>query len=136
MKLTKIKETPIGGIYIIPVINVAFVLVVVLMIIAPIVNIPTIPVELPEAVTKEAKEQNITISYSKDERIAVDTEEVTWRRLAYKLRQKLGRRKNVYFIIRADKNIPFGKVERILELLVKKVGAKNIAVATKQKVSR
>jgi biopolymer transport protein ExbD len=136
MKVTRTDEIPIGGVYIAPIINVAFVLVIVLMMVAPIVNIPSIPVELPEAVTKESKEQNVTISYSKDGRLAIDAEEVTWEELVPKVRKKIGKRRNVYVIVRADKDIPFGKVEKIFDILVKKVRARRVAVATKQKVKK
>ncbi|MCK4533567.1 biopolymer transporter ExbD [bacterium] len=136
MRVTRTDETPIGGVYIAPIINVAFVLVIVLMIVAPIVNIPSIPVELPEAVTKESKEQNVTISYSKDGRLAIDAEEITWEELVPKVRKKIGKRRNVYVIVRADKEIPFGKVEKIFDILVKKVRARRVAVATKQKVKK
>ena len=136
MRVTRTDETPIGGVYIAPIINVAFVLVIVLMMVAPIVNIPSIPVELPEAVTKESKEQNITISYSKDGRLAIDAEEIAWNELVPKLRKKIGKRRNVYVIVRADKDIPFGKVEKIFDILVKKVRARRVAVATKQKVKK
>ena len=136
MRVTRTDETPIGGVYIAPIINVAFVLVIVLMMVAPIVNIPSIPVELPEAVTKESKEQNVTISYSKDGRLAIDAEEITWEELVPKVRERIGKRRNVYVIVRADKDIPFGKVEKIFDILVKKVRARRVAVATKQKVKK
>ncbi len=136
MRVTRTDETPIGGVYIAPIINVAFVLVIVLMMVAPIVNIPSIPVELPEAVTKESKEQNVTISYSKDGRLAIDAEEITWEELVPEVRKKIGKRRNVYVIVRADKDIPFGKVEKIFDILVKKVRARRVAVATKQKVKK
>ena len=136
MRVTRTDETPIGGVYIAPIINVAFVLVIVLMMVAPIVNIPSIPVKLPEAVTKESKEQNVTISYSEDGRLAIDSEEIALEELVPGLRKKIGKRRNVYVIVRADKDIPFGKVEKIIEILVKKVRARRIAVATKQKVKK
>ncbi|MCK5534178.1 biopolymer transporter ExbD [bacterium] len=136
MKVTRSEEVPIGGVYIAPIINVAFVLVIVLMIVAPIVNIPSIPVDLPEAITKESKEQNVTVSYSKDGRLAIDSEEVSWDELVPGVRKRIGKRRNVYVIVRADKDIPFGKVEKIFDILVKKVRARRVAVATKQKIKK
>ena len=136
MKVTRSEEVPIGGVYIAPIINVAFVLVIVLMIVAPIVNIPSIPVDLPEAITKESKEQNVTVSYSKDGRLAIDSEEVSWDELVPGVRKRIGKRRNVYVIVRADKDIPFGKVEKIFDILVKKVRARRVAVATKHKIKK
>lgn len=134
MRRTKqIEENSIAGINMVPVINVALVLVIVLIITAPILSIPNIPVNLPRAVTIEAKERNITISYGKDGRIAINTQVVSWEDLVPKLKYRLKENSKVLVIIRADKDIPYGGVEKILDLVVKKAGAKRIAVATEQR---
>jgi len=134
MRRTKqIEENSIAGINMVPVINVALVLVIVLIITAPILSIPNIPVNLPRAVTIEAKERNITISYGKDGRIAINTQVVSWEDLVPKLKYRLKKNSKVLVIIRADKDIPYGGVEKILDLVVKKAGAKRIAVATEQR---
>ena len=36
-------------------------------------------------------------------------------------------------IIRADKDIPYGEVEKIFDIVVERAGAKRIAVATEQR---
>lgn len=134
MRRTKqIEENSIAGINMVPIINVALVLVIVLIITAPILSIPNIPVNLPRAVTIEAKERNITISYGKDGRIAINTQVVSWEDLVPKLKYRLRENSKVLVIIRADKDIPYGEVEKILDLVVKKAGAKKIAVATEQR---
>jgi len=134
MRRTKqIEENSIAGINMVPVINVALVLVIVLIITAPILSIPNIPVNLPKAVTIEAKERNITISYGKDGRIAINTQVVSWEDLVPKLKYRLKENSKVLVIIRADKDIPYGEVEKIFDLVVKKAGAKRIAVATEQR---
>ena len=134
MRRTKqIKENSIAGINIAPVINVALVLVIILIITAPILNMPNIPVELPKAVTIEAKERNITISYGKDGRIAINTQVVSWKDLVPKLKYRLKEDDKLLVIIRADKDIPYGEVEKIFDLAVKEAGAKRIAVATEQR---
>jgi len=134
MRRTKqIEENSIAGVNIAPVINVALVLVIILIITAPILSLPNIPVNLPKAVTIEAKERNITLSYGKNGKLAINTELVSWKDLVPKLKYRLREDKKALVIIRADKDIPFGEVEKILDLVVKKAGAKRIAVATQQR---
>jgi len=134
MKRTKqVEDDSIVGIHIAPVINVALILVLILMIIAPIVNIPSISINLPKAVTIEGKEQNITISYGKDERIAINTEVISWEDLVPKLKYRLKERSDALVIIRADKDIPYSQVEKIFDIAIKEAGAKRIAVATEQR---
>ena len=134
MRRTKqIEENSIAGINMAPIINVALVLVIILIITAPILSIPSIPVNLPKAVTIEAKERNITISYSKDGKVAIDTQVISWKDLVPKLKYRLKENSKALVIIRADKDVPYGEVEKILDIVIKKAGAKRIAVATEQR---
>jgi len=134
MRRTKeIEEDSIAGINMAPIINVALVLVIILIITAPILSIPNIPVSLPRAVTIEAKERNITISYAKDGRIAINTQVVSWEDMVPNLKYRLKEDSKALVIIRADKDIPYGEIEKIFDIVVKKAGAKRIAVATEQR---
>ena len=134
MRRTKqIEENSIAGINMAPIINVALVLVIILIITAPILSIPSIPVNLPKAVTIEAKERNITISYSKDGKVAIDTQVISWKDLVPKLKYRLKENSKALVIIRADKDVPYGEVEKIFDIVIKKAGAKRIAVATEQR---
>jgi len=134
MRMTKqIEENSIAGINMAPIINVALVLVIILIITAPILSIPSIPINLPKAVTIEAKERNITISYSKDGKVAIDTQVISWKDLVPKLKYRLKENSKALVIIRADKDVPYGEVEKIFDIVIKKAGAKRIAVATEQR---
>ena len=133
MKRVSESGQPIGGVNIAPVINVAFVLVIVMLMTAPILNIPNIPVDLPEAITTEAKESNISISLAEDGRVSVDEEIVTWDTLPQKLNAKLKRDKNIMVIVRADKNIEYHQVEKLMDMIKNNTRAKRIAVATRQR---
>lgn len=134
MRMTKqIEENSIAGINMAPIINVALVLVIVLIITAPILSIPSIPINLPRAVTIEAKERNITISYSKNGKVAIDTQVISWKDLVPKLKYRLKENSKALVIIRADKDVPYGEVEKIFDIVIKKAGAKRIAVATEQR---
>ncbi len=134
MRRTNIKTQPIAGINIAPVINVALILVIVLIITAPFLNLPNIPVNLPKAVTIETKEKNITISYSKDGKLALNTETITFKEFIPMLRKELKKNKrNILVIIRADKDVPYGNVEKIIDLIRNKTKARRIAIATQQR---
>ena len=134
MRRTKeIEEDSIAGINIAPISNVALVLVIILIITAPILSIPNIPVSLPRAVTIDTKERNITISYAKDGRIAINTQVVSWEDMVPNLKYRLKENSKSLVIIRADKDIPYGEIEKIFDIVVKKAGAKRIAVATEQR---
>jgi len=132
MKQIKESAASISGINIAPIINVALVLVLVMLITAPILNIPNLPVKLPEAVTEETKEQNITVSLTEDGQLSVNAEIVTMRKVPGRIRALLRRDKRQLVIVRADKNCWYGDVESLIELIKKQSGARRVAVATIQ----
>ncbi|MFH1378811.1 MAG: biopolymer transporter ExbD [bacterium] len=136
MKRVKESAQPIGGVNIAPIINVAFVLVIVMLMTAPILNIPNMPVDLPEAVTTEAKESNITVSLAKDGRVSVDEEILSLDRIPGRLNQKLEKNPKIMVIIRADKDVMYSAVEDLIDLVKSRSKAKRISVATKQRVEK
>lgn len=137
MKRVEINEEAISGVNIIPVIDVTLVLLVILLLMSPILNLPNIPVELPEAMTKETKDQNITVSLGSDSGISIDTDIVEWRDLPRKLNEKLReRKKDVVVIVRADKNLPYGNVENFIRTVNKFVGDRAVAIATTQRAAK
>jgi biopolymer transport protein ExbD len=134
VKKVEAELEPISGVNIIPVIDVTLVLLVIFIVLSPIMNLPNIPVELPEAVTKETKDQNLTVSLGSDGTISIDTDVIAWDALPNALRQKLIERKDdVIVIVRADKNLPYGNVENFLRTVNKYVGKHAVAIATQQR---
>jgi biopolymer transport protein ExbD len=137
VKKTTPQEEAISGVNIIPVIDVTLVLLVILLVLSPIINLPSIPVELPEAMTKETKDQNITVSLAADGSISVDTEIVTWDKFASTLLYKLRSRKDdAVVIVRADKSLPYGNVENFLRTVNSYVGNRAVAIATQQRTQK
>jgi biopolymer transport protein TolR len=133
MKRSEIVDEAISGVNIVPVIDVTLVLLVILLLMSPIINLPSIPVELPEAMTKETKDQNLTLSLSADGQVSIDTDVVEWTKFPSVLRAKLSNRKDVVVIVRADKNLPYGHVENFLRTVNKHVGNRAVAIATQQR---
>jgi biopolymer transport protein ExbD len=135
MKRIKPSEEAITGVNVVPIIDVTLVLLVILLVMSPIVNIPSLPVDLPEAMTKETKDQNVTVSLSENGGLSLDNEIVDWQELPGRLRQTLKGREDVVIIVRADKNLPYGIVENLIKTVNQHAGKFPVAIATKQRVT-
>ncbi len=128
--ITKINVTPI--------IDVALVLVIILLVTAPLLSVADLPVDLPQARTREAEdERNVSITLSSTGRLAVDEQVVPPEVLGSVLRGKLAERENkdVLVVVRADSGAPYEAVSRLLKE-AKSAGAKRIAIATRQRTGQ
>lgn len=135
MKRVKPTEEAVTGVNVVPIIDVTLVLLVILLVMSPIVNIPSLPVDLPEAMTKETKDQNVTVSLSENGGISIDNEIVDWQDLPATLRRTLKGREDVVVIVRADKNLPYGIVENLIKTVNAHSGKFPVAIATKNRVT-
>jgi biopolymer transport protein TolR len=136
MKKQEMADEPIAGVNIIPVIDVSLVLLVILLLMSPIINLPNLQVDLPEAMTKETKDQNITLSLSAGGQMSIDSDLVTLEELPSRLTARLKGRKDVVVIVRADKNLPYGAVENFIRTVNRYVGDRAIAIATQQRTQK
>jgi biopolymer transport protein TolR len=136
--MKKVREYggAISGINITPIIDVTLVLLIIMLVAAPVLNIPNMDVNLPEAFTDETKEKNVAVSLGVDLRVAVDETIIPLADLPGVLNQKLRLKKDAVVIIRADKDVDYVEVENLIERIKMKTKARRIAVATKQKVER
>src|SRR5262245_57523158 len=88
-----------------PLIDVALVLVIILLVTAPMLSVADLPVNLPQAATREAEdERNVSITLGSDGRVAVDDRVVTTATLVAVLQARLAEpgNKNVLVVVRAD----------------------------------
>ena len=125
--ITKINVTPI--------IDVALVLVIILLVTAPMLSVADLPVDLPQARTREAEdERNVSVTLAATGRLAVDEEVVAPEALVSTLRGKLAEpgNENVLVVVRADSGAPYAAVRKILSE-AKAAGASRLAIATRQK---
>jgi len=125
--ITKVNVTPI--------IDVALVLVIILLVTAPLLSVADLPVDLPQARTREAEdERNVSITLSSTGRLAVDDQVVSAEDLGQLLRGKLSERgnENVLVVVRADSGAPYEAVSQLLKA-AKAAGASHLAIATRQK---
>ena len=125
--ITKINVTPI--------IDVALVLVIILLVTAPLLSVADLPVDLPQAHTREAEdERNVSITLSSGGALAIDEDIVARSDLRSALAARLARSGNegVLVVVRADSGAPYSEVRQILEE-ARSAGATRIAIATRQK---
>ena len=125
--ITKVNVTPI--------IDVALVLVIILLVTAPLLSVADLPVDLPQAKTREAEdERNVSVTLGSDGALAVDEERVAPEALKGVLQARLAKpgNENVLVVVRADSGAPYSAVRDILEQ-TRSAGAKRVAIATRQK---
>ena len=126
--ITKVNVTPI--------IDVALVLVIILLVTAPLLSVADLPVDLPQARTREAEdERNVSITLSSTGRLAVDDKILSSEDLDRYLRSKLSQpgNENVLVVVRADSGAPYAAVHRLLSQ-AKADGATRLAIATRQRM--
>jgi biopolymer transport protein ExbD len=127
-------DPAIGGVNIVPVIDLCLVLLVVLLVVSPMLDKPPVDVQLPKAQVKEEKENNISLTVTPDGRYAVNTELVTKEELPKYLRAVLDEQgQDTLVVIRADKDVQYGDLTDLLAILKSKdVGAQKISLGTEQ----
>ncbi len=133
MKRVREQGNAISGINITPIIDITLVLLIIMLVAAPVLNIPNINVELPEAYTSETKQQNISVSLGADLQVGIDENIVPVEKLPRLLDGLLKKKPGSIVIIRADKDVDYENVENLIETIKTKTRANKIAVATKQK---
>ena len=119
-----------------PLIDVALVLVIILLVTAPMLSVADLPVNLPQAVTREAEnERNISITLGADGRLAVDEQVVTPDRIVAAVQARLSEpgNRDVLVVVRADSGAPYSRVRELLEQ-ARVAGANRLAIATRQRM--
>jgi biopolymer transport protein ExbD len=116
---------------------VALVLVIILLVTAPMMSNSDLPVNLPQAATREAEdEKNVSITLGSDGRLAVDRKEVVnEEQLKAEIAERLSRpgSDGMLVVVRADTGAPYARVRGILDD-ARAAGAKRLAIATRQRV--
>ena len=129
------KQEPITKINVTPIIDVALVLVIILLVTAPMLSVADLPVNLPQARTREAEdERNVSVTVAQDGALAVDNERVTAGALTEVLARHLAQPGNhdALVVVRADSGVPYGHLREVLEQ-ARASGAARLAIATRQK---
>jgi len=124
--ITKVNVTPI--------IDVALVLVIILLVTAPMIMVPDMPVDLPVAQSRGVEdERNLSITLGSEGQLAIDRDDVAPGDLERRLRERLSEPGNedLLVVVRADAGAQYARVGEILAV-ARAAGATHLAIATRQ----
>jgi biopolymer transport protein ExbD len=124
------EQDEISTVNVTPLIDVALVLVLVFLVTSPYMLKALMPVTLPAAATTESEDQeNLTISMSPTEGLALNEVPLSKGALEDELRRKMKKTGISYVLIRADERVPHGDVDDILKM-AKRLNVRRISFAT------
>lgn len=127
---------PITRVNVTPIIDVALVLVIILMVTTPMMVESNLPVDLPQARTREAeRERNLSITLGRDGQLAIDDQTVLADTLHVALARRLAQpgEEDLLVVVRADAGASYAQVRKLLDQ-ARAAGARRLAIATRQKI--
>ena len=130
------KTELIAKVNVVPIIDVSLVLVIILLVTAPLLSVADLPVDLPQARTREAEdERNVSVTLGANGALAVDDMLIAREDLRHALQARLAEPGNadVLVVVRADSGAPYSSIETLLAD-ARAAGATRLAIATRQKV--
>nr|WP_092073032.1 biopolymer transporter ExbD [Dendrosporobacter quercicolus]NSL48802.1 biopolymer transporter ExbD [Dendrosporobacter quercicolus DSM 1736]SDM53110.1 biopolymer transport protein ExbD [Dendrosporobacter quercicolus] len=133
MKLRSLRVENQPQLMIIPMIDIIFFLLVFFMMSTLyMVEQHTIPVNLPQAAaSQQDKPQSINVTVLENGNVMFNMEEMPVNLLAKRVNLELGKQSDTVFILRGDKQVPYGQVIAVLDEL-KLSGAQRVAVAVEK----
>lgn len=135
MRKPLVEQVPtVSRINVTPIIDVALVLVIILLITAPMIAITDMEIVLPKAQTRSVNsDKRIVVTLGASGRLAIDDSDIPAGSLERLLKTRLSGKDNqdLMVVVRADENVPYTAVERVLEQ-AQAAGAKRLAIATEQ----
>jgi biopolymer transport protein ExbD len=131
LRLSRSQEQaePVTEVNIIPVIDISLVLLVILFVTAPLLSTPSLPVSLPKSSAPESEEPTVSVTLTKEGRLALRAGDADWTTLGPSLRQELQKQPGATVLLRVDKTVPYREVEKLLAA-AKGAGAGTIALGT------
>lgn len=122
-------QAAIADINITPLVDVVFVLLIIFMVTAPVLQ-SGIEVNVPKTRTvKEITEERTVISINKDQRVFLGNDPVNINEIKAKLRQKIRDPQHQSVFLRADQDVPFGAFATVMDA-VKQAGITNVSIVT------
>ena len=134
MAITTSNSNMISDINITPFVDVMLVLLIIFMVTAPMMT-KGINVALPESETAapiSKQEDNLIVTINKEGKIYIDDFNVTITLLSEKLKMFLEKRDKKEVFLKADKEIPYGMVVKVITE-VKKAGVNKLGILTVEK---
>jgi biopolymer transport protein ExbD/biopolymer transport protein TolR len=122
-------QAAIADINITPLVDVVFVLLIIFMVTAPVLQ-SGIEVNVPKTRTvKEITEERTVISINKDQRVFLGNDPININEIKAKLRQKIRDPQHQSVFLRADQDVPFGAFATVMDA-VKQAGITNVSIVT------
>jgi biopolymer transport protein TolR len=126
-------KSNLSEINITPLVDVMLVLLIIFMVTAPMIN-PAINVNLPTAETvSKPSPEGLVLSISKDRYIYINKKPVNLHLLGSKLKNYFYKRDKKVVFLRADKDVPYGYVIEVMDL-IKKSGVETVGLIIKKEV--
>lgn len=123
-------QSSLAEINITPLVDVVFVLLVIFMITAPVLQ-SGIEVNVPKTRTvKEITEQRLVVTIDRDQQVFLGDNPVNVHELPQKLRDSSGANSKRVIYLRADERVPFGAFASVMDA-VKQAGITNISIVTR-----
>lgn len=118
-----------------PLVDVMLVLLIIFMVTAPMM-IEGIKVNLPKTTTKYIKteEEPLILTITKEKKIYLERYLIKLRGLEYKIKKIFENRRDKELLLRADKDVPYGFVVKVISK-IKKAGIDKIGLVTEPETS-
>ncbi len=112
------KNRPVSAINVTPMVDVMLVLLIVFMVTAPLLTVG-VPVNLPkvESQSLDAQREPLEISINKDNELFIGDQIIIFEELLSKVKAVAGNNNDIRIFLRADKDINYGEVMRVLGAL-------------------
>ncbi|HVE14168.1 MAG TPA: biopolymer transporter ExbD [Elusimicrobiota bacterium] len=122
------QAEPVTEVNIIPVIDISLVLLVILFVTAPMLSYPSDPVDLPRATGESGKDDGVTVTCTKELKLAVGSAVVDREGLPEALSRELAKKPDAPVVLRVDRSVPYREVQKLI-LAAKKGGARALSLA-------
>lgn len=122
------QAEPVTEVNIIPVIDISLVLLVILFVTAPLLSVPNVPVDLPQAAAPQDSGPTVAVTLSGQGALSVRAVETSWADLDASLAEELKRAPESTVVLRVDKTVRYRQVQRLMEA-AQKAGARKVSFA-------
>lgn len=132
MKLHE-RRRPIVELNMIPLIDIALILVIIFMVLSPILVQSQLTVKLPPAKsgTPSASEGTVNVQLSKGGAVVIDGTPVKWDRLERELTLRLPKSAQKTLLVQADRSVPVERVVAVLDV-AKQLGVGKLGIGVQQ----
>jgi biopolymer transport protein ExbD len=127
-------STPVARINVVPIIDVALVLVIILMVTAPMIAVSNLDIELPKATTRSMEGvDRVHVTLGAKGELAVDDADVNAAQFDAALAAALAEHdEEILVVVRADARVPYETVAALVKD-IRSTGVKRVAIGTTQR---